>query len=328
MTDFKIRRRSMLAAAGAAAVGSSIGLAMAAEAWPDHPVKLIVPFTPGGPTDTIARMTSEKLQELWKQVVIVDYKPGAGTILGTQYVARSPADGYTLGMAISALTINPGLQPGLPYDTRRDLVGVSQIAQAHYGVFAHPSMPFDDAAGLIAYAKAHPGKLSYATPGVGTGTHLAGEMLKHMAGIEMVHVPYKGSAPAQQDVMAGTVPLLFDVMFSAMPFVRDKRLKAIALASPKRAVTEPQIGLLCDVLPGFSAMSNIGIIAPSAVPQAVVQKISADVRSVVRTPSMVERMAQLGTEALGTSPEDYTRLISTETDKWTQVIKDAGVKAE
>lgn len=159
--------------------------------WPSRPVRLIVPFTPGGPTDTVARLVAQHLQELWKQTVLVDYKPGAGTIVGTDFVARSAPDGYTLGMAISAHMINPSLQPSLPYDTSRDLVGVSQVALSHFGLFAHPSLD--------------------------------------MAGIDMVHVPYKGSSPAQQDVVAGRVPLLFDVLFSAMPFVKQQRLKLLAL---------------------------------------------------------------------------------------------------
>lgn len=321
-------RRGLLAAAGALALPALPFRALAQAAWPDKPVKLIVPFTPGGPTDTLARLVAEKLQELWKQPIVVDYKAGGGTILGTQFVARSPADGYTLGMAISALMINPSLQPSLPYDTKKDLTGVSQLALSHFGVFAHPSMPFDDAAGLIAYAKQNPGKLSYATPGIGTGTHLAGELLCKMAGIEMVHVPYKGSAPAQQDVIGGRVPLLFDVMFSVMPFVRDKRLKAIALASPRRAASEPQIGLIADAVPGFSAMSTIGIIAPAGLPQPLLQKISAGVAQAVKSPAVTDRMAQLGTEAVGSTAEAYNATIAAEIDKWSRVVKEANIKPE
>jgi tripartite-type tricarboxylate transporter receptor subunit TctC len=328
MNSIQRGRRKLLAAAGALAL-PTISLSSRAESvWPDHAVKLIVPFTPGGPTDVVARLVSAELGEIWKQPVIVDYKPGAGTIVGTQFVARAPADGYTLGMAITALMINPGLQPSLPYDTKKDLTGVSQIALSHFGVFAHPSVPFNDAAGLIAYAKKNPGKLSYATPGVGTGTHLAGEMLCRMAGIEMLHVPYKGSAPAQQDVIAGRVPLLFDVMFSVMPFVRDGQLKAIALASPRRAVSEPQIGLIADVVPGFSAMSYIGIIAPAGIPQPLLHHISADIAQAVKTPALTARMAELGSESVGSTPEAYNAAIASESDKWSRLIKEANIKVE
>ena len=322
------QRRQWLASAGALALGALPMAARSSETWPDRPVKLIVPFTAGGPTDTMARLIAERMQEKWKQPVVVDYKPGGGTILGTQFIARAPSDGYTLGMAISALMVNPALQQNLPYDTRRDITGVSQIAMSHYGVFAHPSMPFDDAAGLVAYAKQNPGKLSFATPGVGTGTHLAGELLNRMAGIDMVHVPYKGSAPAQQDVVGGRVPVLFDVLYSVMPLVKDKRLKAIALASPYRAASEPQIGLLSEVVPGFSAMSYIGVIAPASLPKPLLQRISTDIAETVKSPEFKARLAQLGSEAVGSSAQTYNDVIASEISKWTRVVKDANIRLE
>jgi tripartite-type tricarboxylate transporter receptor subunit TctC len=263
-SDFS--RRTVVAGLASAALLPATGWSQ--DGWPDKPVKLIVPFTSGGPTDTVARLIGNQLQAIWKQPVVMDYRPGAGTVLGTSLVAKAPPDGYTLGMAITALTINPSLQQNLPYDTKKDIVGVSQVAQAHFGLFAHPSLPVNSMAELIAYGKKNPDALSYATPGTGTGTHLAGEMLAHMAGIRMVHVPYKGSAPAQQDVIGGRVPLLFDVLFSSMPFVRDNRLKVLALSSPRRAQSNPEIPLIAEALPGFSAVSSIGIIAPAGLPPA------------------------------------------------------------
>jgi tripartite-type tricarboxylate transporter receptor subunit TctC len=291
-------------------------------------VKLIVPFTPGGPTDTVARLVAAQLQTIWKQTVLVDYKPGAGTVVGTSAVAKAPPDGYTLGMAISALTINPSLQSNLPYDTRKDLVGVSLVAQAHFGLFAHPSAPFNTVPELIAYAKKNPGALSFATPGAGTGTHLAGEMLAHLAGIKMVHVPYKGSAPAQQDVVGGRVPLLFDILYSSMPFVQDHRLKVIALSSPKHALSNPEIPLIADTLPGFSAMSSIGIIAPAGLPQPLLHKISSDIAQAVRSTEVTSRMAQLGLEPVGSTSEQYTAQIKQEIDKWSGIVRTAGIKIE
>jgi tripartite-type tricarboxylate transporter receptor subunit TctC len=299
-----------------------------AEAWPNKPVKLIVPFTAGGPTDTVARLIALQLQASWKQPVIVDYKPGAGTTVGMNTVAKSPPDGYTLGMAISAFTINPSLIPNMPYDTLKDLVGVSQVAQAHFGLFAHPSLPASTMPELIAYAKKNPDKLSYATPGAGTGTHLAGEMLSHMAGINMVHVPYKGSAPAQQDVIGGRVPLLFDVLFSSMPFVKDGRMKVIAISSPHRAVSNPEIPLVSDTVPGFNAMSFIGVVAPAGLPPALLRKISGDIGQAVRSQEVSSRMAQLGMEPVGSSSEQYNASIRTEIDKWSRVIKTSGIKLD
>lgn len=326
MFHFFPRRVFLMAAA--LLLAPTFVAAQTVEAWPDKPVKLIVPFPPGGPTDTVARIISTGLQTLWKQPVVVDYKPGAGTTLGTNLVAKSTADGYTLGMAITALTINPSLQPNLPYDTKKDLVGVSQVAQAHFGLFAHPSQPFNNMQELIAYAKKNPNALSYATPGTGTGTHLAGEMLASMAGIRLLHIPYKGSAPAQQDMIGGRVPLLFDVLFSSMPFVKDNRMKVIALSSPKRAASSPEIPLIAETVPGFSAVSAIGIIGPAGMPSALLQKLSADIGQVVRSAEVVSRMQQLGMEPVGSTSDQYTAQIRQDIDKWAAIVKSAGIKLD
>ena len=323
----KLHRRWLLTAA-TLLLAPTFVTAQALDAWPDKPVKLIVPFPSGGPTDTVARIISSGLQTIWKQPVVLDYKPGAGTMLGTGLVAKSPADGYTLGMAITALTITPSLQANMSYDTKKDLVGVSQVAQAHFGLFALPSQPFNTMPELIAYAKKNPNALSYATPGTGTGTHLAGEMLASMAGIKLLHIPYKGSAPAQQDMIGGRVPLLFDVLFSSMPFVKDNRMKVIALSSPKRAVSSPEIPLIAETVPGFSAVSAIGIIAPAGMPPALLQKISADIGQVVRSAEVVARMQQLGMEPVGSSSEQYTAQIRQDIDKWAAIVKSAGIKLE
>jgi tripartite-type tricarboxylate transporter receptor subunit TctC len=321
-------RRNWLAGA-AAAVALATGPAWAqSEAWPARPVTLVVPFAPGGPTDTVARLLAERLQAQWKQTVVLDYKPGGGTMVGTQAVARAPGDGHTLGMAISALMINPALQPKLPYDTLKDLAPVALIGQAHFGLFAHPSLEAKNIAELVAYAQRNPGTLSYATPGIGTGTHLAGELMQSLAGIQMVHVPYRGSAPAQQDVIAGRVPLLFDVQFSAMPFVREGRLKLLALASPKRSQQTPEVPTMDETLPGFSAMSLIGVIAPRTTPRALVDRIAGDIATAVRSPEMGARMAQLGMEPLGSTSQEYEAIVRTEIAKWTQVVKTAGIKLE
>ena len=328
MNNILSRRRFALATLLAAAFPLLAQAQAPAELWPSKPVKLVVPFAAGGPTDTVARLIALQLQATWKQPVVIDYKPGAGTTLGTNVVAKSPPDGYTLGMAISAHTINPSLVPNMPYDTLKDLVGVSQVAQAHFGLFAHPSLPVNTMPELIAYAKQYPEKLSYATPGAGTGTHLAGEMLSHMAGIKMVHVPYKGSAPAQQDVIGGRVPLLFDVLFSSMPFVKDGRMKVLAISSPKHAASNPEIPLISDTVPGFNAMSFIGVVAPSGIPPALLRKISADIGLAVRSQEVTSRMAQLGMEPVGSTSEQYNAVIRTELAKWAQVIKTSGIKLE
>lgn len=327
-------RRQHLRGLGVGALAVSglfpVSPARAADAasFPSKPVTLIVPNVPGGAIDLLARLLERQLNERWGQPVLVVYKPGAGTVLGTDFVAKSPPDGYTLGMAITAFTINPALQASLPYDTRRDLVGVAQVAQAHFGLFAHPSLPASTVPELIAYAQQHPDALSYATPGAGTGTHLAGEMLAHQTGIRMVHVPYKGSAAAQQDVIGGRVPLLFDVLFSSMPFVKDGRMKVIALSSPRRATSDPSIPLIAETLPGFSAMSSIGVIAPAGLPPALLERISRDIGQAVRTPEMSGRMTQLGMEPVGSSAAQYNARIREDLDTWARVVKTAGIKPE
>lgn len=321
-------RRTLLSLAAAVLGCAAVPSWAQSEAWPSRPVTLVVPFAPGGPTDTVARLLAERLQAQWKQTVVLDYKPGGGTMVGTQAVARANGDGHTLGMAISALMINPALQPKMPYDTLKDLAPVALIGQAHFGLFAHPSLEAKNIAELVAYAQRNPGKLSYATPGIGTGTHLAGELMQTLAGVQMVHVPYRGSAPAQQDVIAGRVPLLFDVQFSAMPFVREGRLKLLALASPKRSQQTPEVPTMDETLPGFSAMSLIGVIAPRTTPRALVDRIAGDIATAVRSPEMGARMAQLGMEPVGSSAQEYEAIVRTEIAKWAQVVKTAGIKLE
>ena len=321
-------RRTLLSLAAALLGCVAVPSWAQSEAWPSRPVTLVVPFAPGGPTDTVARLLAERLQAQWKQTVVLDYKPGGGTMVGTQAVARANGDGHTLGMAISALMINPALQPKMPYDTLKDLAPVALIGQAHFGLFAHPSLEAKNIAELVAYAQRNPGKLSYAAPGIGTGTHLAGELMQTLAGVQMVHVPYRGSAPAQQDVIAGRVPLLFDVQFSAMPFVREGRLKLLALASPKRSQQTPEVPTMDETLPGFSAMSLIGVIAPRTTPRALVDRIAGDIATAVRSPEMGARMAQLGMEPVGSSAQEYEAIVRTEIAKWAQVVKTAGIKLE
>lgn len=319
-------RRTALFALGALGALSHVPGAFAQERnWPDRTVRLIVPFPPGGPTDTLARLVADKLQGIWNRSVIVDYKPGAGTVIGTDYVAKAAPDGYTLGVVIGAHTINPSLRSNLPYDTVRDLAGVSHVINSHYALFAHPSFGPDTVEQLIDYARKNPGKLSYATPGAGTGTHLAGELLNSMAGIDMLHIPYKGSAPALQDVIGGRVPLLFDILYSAMPFVEEGRLKVIGVASTERVATYPQLPAIAETVPGFSGVSIQGIVAPAGTPKPVLDRISADIAQVVHQPDVVERMAALGMEPVGSTPEEYDALIRSEIAKWGAIIRERNI---
>lgn len=332
MTQFDdTRRRALLGAASAlalAGVASPAARAQAKIEFPSRPVRLIVPFPPGGGVDILARLLAKQLQPVWPEPVVIEYKPGAGTIIGTDFVAKAPPDGHTLGMAITALMINPALRPGLPYDTLRDLSGVSQISVGQFALFAHPSFEANTVAELIALARRQPGKLAYASSGTGTGPHLVAAMLESKAGIQLLHVPYKGSAAAQQDVVGGQVPVLFDAMHTAMPLARDGRLKVIAVAGPERVPTAPQVPTIAETVPGFSALSITGVIAPSGTPRELIERIGADIARAVRSPELADRFAQLGLQPVGSTPAQYDAVIRSDMEKWGQVIRSAGIKLD
>src|SRR5213594_4600753 len=236
----------------ALAAATLVPLASAAQAFPTRPVRLMVPFPPGGATDIVGRLVSAKMQDVWGQPVVVENRPGAGTVVGTDYVAKSAPDGYTLGTVVTAYVINPSLRADLPYNTLKYLTGVTQVSVQHLVMAAHPSLPASSIPELIALAKKEPGKLAYATPGSGTAMHLSVELLKTSSGIDLVHIPYKGGAPAQQDVMSGRVPILMDVLYAVQPLINSGKLKVIALLSPSRPQGAKDYGLVSEVVPGVS----------------------------------------------------------------------------
>jgi tripartite-type tricarboxylate transporter receptor subunit TctC len=303
-------------------------LAAQAQAWPAHPVRLMVPFPPGGATDIVGRLVAAKMQEVWGQPVVIENKPGAGTVVGTEYVAKSAPDGYTLGTVVTAYVINPSLRGDLPYDTLRDLTGVTQVSVQHLVMAAYPGFPANNIRELIALAKKEPGKLAYATPGSGTAMHLSVELLKTSTGIDIVHVPYKGGAPAQQDVVAGRVPILMDVLYAAQPLIKSGKLKVLALLSPQRAPDSPEYPVVSETVPGVSALSLVGIVAPAATPKDLVHRISADIANAVKASDLTERMKQQGMEPIGSTPEQFDALIKSEIDKWAKVVKQSGAKVD
>ena len=317
----------MAAAALPAALSATLAphTAHAQSAWPARPVKLVVPFGPGGATDIIARLLAQKLQDLWGQSVVVEYKPGAGTVLGTDFTAKSAPDGYTLGMVITAHVINPSLRAAMPFDTIRDLSGVSLVAVSHIMLSATPSLEAANIRELIALAKQT--RLSYATPGTGTSMHLAGELLKSLAGIDMTHVPYKGGAAAYPDVIAGRVPLILDPMFASMPHVKAGRMKPIAITSATRAASNPEIGTVAEALPGFDVKSISGVVVPSATPRDIVRRISADIGRALAQPDVRARMADVGMEPNATAPEAFDAFIKSEIERWAPVVKASGAAA-
>ena len=303
-------------------------LCVHAQEFPKGPVKLVVPFTPGGPTDVIARLMSQKLESIWSQPVVVDYKPGAGTVVGIAHVAQSAPDGQTIGIVVSSYTINPVLRREMPYDTLKDLRGVSMLTTFAIALVANPQAPFDDIKGLVAYAKSNPGKLSFATPGVGGTTHLAVELLKSIAGIEMVHVPYKGSAPGQVDVVAGRVPLMSDPLFSAMPFVRSGRLKVLGVTTEKRVPGFEQFPTIAETYPGFDVLAYLGFVVPKKTPAPVVRAIQLACARALQMPDLKKRIEELGNTPVGSSPEEFDAFIAADMKKWAKVIRDAKIPLE
>lgn len=299
-----------------------------AQTYPSRLVRVIVPFPPGGPTDVLGRAVAAKLQEIWKQTVIVENRPGAGTVVGTDLVAKSTPDGHTMGIVITAHVINPSLRTTMPFDTLRDLSGVTQLTTAHVVLVASPGLQANTIADLIAQAKANPGKLTYASPGTGTSTHLAGELLKSVAGINLVHVPYKGSSPAQQDLLGGRVDMMFDVLHSAMPQVRAGKLKILALTSPRRAAGAPEYPVVAETLPGFSVTSMFGLVASSATPRELIREMNAGVVKALKSADLAERIRGLGMEPVGSSPEEFDGFIRSEIDKWAPVVKASGAKVD
>ena len=302
--------------------------AVQAQDYPRGPVKLVVPFTPGGPTDVIARLMSQKLEGLWSQPVVVDYKPGAGTVVGIAHVAQSAPDGQTIGIVVSSYTINPVLRREMPYDTLNDLRGVSMLTTFAVAIVANPSAPFDDLKGLVAYAKQNPGKLSFATPGPGGTTHLAVELLKSIAGIDMVHVPYKGSAPGQVDVVAGRVPLMSDPLFSAMPFVRAGKLKVIAVTTEQRVPGFEQYPTVAETYPGFDVRAYLGFVVPKRTPTPIVNAIQAASAKALQMPDLRKKIEDLGNTPVGSAPEEFDRFIAADMKKWAKVIRDAKIPLE
>jgi tripartite-type tricarboxylate transporter receptor subunit TctC len=299
-----------------------------AQAFPTKPVRMIVPFPPGGATDIVGRLVAAKMQEVWGQPVVVENRPGAGTVVGTDLVAKSAPDGHTLGVVVTAHMINPSLRPNMPFDTLKDLAAVGQVSVQHLVIAAHPSLEASNVAELIALARKNPGKLSYATPGSGTSMHLSIELLKTQTGIDLVHVPYKGGAPAQQDVMAGRVPILLDVLYAVQPLIDSGKIKVIALLSPTRPASAKGYEVVAETVPGVSALSMVGLVAAGGTPRDLVQKISSDVARAVKGSDLTERMTQLGMEPVGSTPAEFDALIRAEIEKWSRVVRISGAKAD
>ena len=315
-----------------ALTGSLVGLpAQAADAYPSKPIRIIVPFAPGGPTDIMGRYVAKVIGDALKQTVVVENRAGAGGNLGTDVVAKSAPDGYTLGIgAISSLAIAPGLYEKLPYNVTKDFAPITLVGIAKGAILANPNAPFNDLKGLLAYAKANPGKLNYASSGIGTSNHLAGEYLQALAGVDLQHVPYKGTAAAVQDLLSGNVLVSFESsLTSAAQHVTSGKLKAIAITSATRSKMLPNVPTVAEQgFPGFDVPTWFGLIAPAGTPKEVVATLNRVVTDALKSPDAAERFAQIGAEPHPTTPEQFSAYIREETARWTKVIKSANIKPE
>jgi len=303
---------------------------MAADAFPTKPIRIVVPFPPGGPADVLARTVGDRIAAALGQPVVVDNRPGAGGNIGMELVAKAAPDGHTLALAPAGnLTVNPSLYRNVPYDVGRDFAPVTVIAAVPNVLVVNPQVPAKDLAELIAYAKANPGKLNYSSPGPGSGAHLAGELLKSSAGIDIVHVPYSGIAPAVTAVMAGDVQLMFAGAPSALPQVAGGKLRALAVASPMRIASAPALPTLSEAgLPGFDVTSWYSIVAPAATPPAVVERLQKEIARALTSPDVKAKLTGIGAEPIANTPEEFAAMIRVETAKWSKIVKDANIKIE
>ncbi len=312
-----------------AAVLQADGAAAAEPSYPDRPVRVIVTFPPGGGTDIVARMIFQKVAERMGSAFVIDNRGGAGGTIGTEAASKAPADGYTIVVVSGSHTINPSLYKKLGYDTVRDFAPVSMLVTGPGLLVVHPSLPARNVRELIVVAKSRPGELLYASAGNGTPPHLAAELFKMMAGINIVHVPYKGNAQAMTDLIAGQVSLSFPTGPSALPHVQTKKLRALGVTGAKRAAGLPDIPTIAEAgVPGFDASAWYGVLAPAGTPPAIVGRLQSAIHAVLRVPDLAERLVAQGLEPAANTPDEFARMIVAELAKWNKVIATAGVKVE
>jgi tripartite-type tricarboxylate transporter receptor subunit TctC len=298
--------------------------------YPSKPIRIIVQFTPGTSTDIIGRLVAQKLTEAWGQPVVVDNRPGAGAIIGTEAAAKAPADGYTLVMAVSsAFGINPGLVPNLPYDVMRDFSLITNVVLTPQTLLVPAASPIKSIKELVAAAKAKPGALNYGSLGSGSTSHLTMELFRSTTGIQLTHVPYKGSPPAYTDLFSGNLQLMFDAVPAVIPHAKSGKLRALAVGSSSRSPFLPEVPTVAESgYPGFEAVGWIGLAAPVKTPDAVLNKINAEVVKILATADMKERLAGLGVTPVGDTREQFTAFVRSEIAKWGKLIRDAGIKAD
>lgn len=306
------------------------GAAQAAQAdFPHRPIRVVVPQPPGASTDLTARLVAQKLADALGQPVIVDNRPGAGSIIGTELVAKAAPDGYTLLVVASSITINPSLHPNLGFDPLRDLAPITQLSAFPNMLTVHPALPVKTVADLIALAKAQPGRLNYGSSGTGTGTHLSAELFKYMTGITMVHIPFKGGGQAVTALIGGQVQLNFATIPSVLPHVRSGKLRAVAVTTAKRSPAVPEIPTIAEAgVPGYDHGPWNGMLAPARTPAAIIARLNAEAAKAMHTAELKTVLNTDGAEPIGNSPQAFGAILREETAKWSKVIKAAGIKAD
>jgi tripartite-type tricarboxylate transporter receptor subunit TctC len=319
------RRRFLHLAAGAAAL-PALSRSSSAETWPARPVRIVVGFPAGNAPDIIARMLGAWLAERLGQQFIVENRPGAGSTIATEGVVNSPADGYTLMLAVMSNAIGASLYTNLRYDLKRDLVGVAGIANAPFIMLVNPDLPAKTVPEFIAYAKAHPGKINMASGGTGTSTHLLGELFKMMAGVDLVHVPYRGNYVP--DLLSGQTQLLFGPVPQTIGNVRAGQLRALAVTTPKRLDVLPDVPPVGDFLPGYEGVGWFGLAAPKNTPPEIIDRLNRETNAALANAEFKAKLANLGVEPIVATPAEYTRFIADEVDKWAKVIRYAAIKPD
>jgi tripartite-type tricarboxylate transporter receptor subunit TctC len=328
MTNLKTSRRKLLhLAAGAAAMPAMSRIARA-QTYPARPVRWIVPYPPGGVGDILARLMGQRLSERLRQPFVIENRPGAGGNIGTEAVVRAPADGYTLLMALAPNVINATLYEKLNFNFIRDIAPVASVMRAPQVLDVNPSVPAKTVPEFIAYAKANPGKLSMGSGGVGTTQHVAGELFKMMTGVNMVHVPYRGGAPAVADLLGGQVQVMFDNLPESIEYIRTGKLRPLAVTTARRSEVLPNIPTVGDFVPGYETSNWWGVGAPRNTPATIIDKLNNEINTMLADPEMKARFADLGGTVLAGSPSEFSKLIADETEKWGKVVKFAGIKAD
>jgi tripartite-type tricarboxylate transporter receptor subunit TctC len=320
-----LTRRTLLQGALAAALAPR--LARAAD-YPSRPIRLIVPYAPGGALDTVARVLGAPLGEALGQGIVIYNRPGGGGLIGMNEAAKAAGDGYTLLLDHSGLTYMPGLHAELPFDPVKDFAGVITAVSGSYVLAVNNDLPVRSVAELIAHAKSHPGRLSYGSAGVGTSIHLAGEFFARTAGIDIVHVPYKGAAPAVTDLAGGQIPMMFGPTTDILPLARAGKIRALAVTSPQRSALAPELPTVAETLAGYEVVGWYGLAAPAATPKDVVAKLNAVTNKVLQAPDLIAKYNGLGFEPVGGTPAEASARIASDTVRWTKIIRDAGIKAQ